>query len=250
MASRSVCWRAGTSRAPPVSSGGAVQPLQQRDGGRSRTRAAASSMARGRPSSRRQISATTGASSVGERSRPTRVRPLDEQYGSPSIGERRERCRLCASGRQVQRRHREDVLPADAERRPARHQDLQAGQRQRAGQRVWGGPDHLLEVVERPGASAARAEVPHERVGQGPPATSRSPSVWAIDGDDEARVETRGERDEVDAVLKLLDHVLGGRRQREPGLPGATRPDQGDEAAPSPAAAGPRRPRRSGRRSW
>jgi len=61
MAPRSVCWRAGRSRAPPVSSGSRrSRRASIAWGDSSRTRAAASSIASGSPSSRWQISATAG----------------------------------------------------------------------------------------------------------------------------------------------------------------------------------------------
>jgi hypothetical protein len=57
--SRRVCWRCGRSRAPPTSSGSVCSSRASNDaGGRSLTRAAASSTAKGRPSSLRAIFAT------------------------------------------------------------------------------------------------------------------------------------------------------------------------------------------------
>ena len=59
---RRVCWRAGASRGPPVSKGRRRCRRASRAGGGSRrVRAAASSMARGSPSRRRQMCATSTA---------------------------------------------------------------------------------------------------------------------------------------------------------------------------------------------
>src|SRR2546426_835573 len=61
MAERSVCCRCGRSRAPPVNScNRPARRVRMEEGERTLTRAAASSIARGRPSSRVQISVTAG----------------------------------------------------------------------------------------------------------------------------------------------------------------------------------------------
>ena len=62
MAARSVCCRCGRSREPPVNSCNRLaRRVNMEDGERTLTRAAASSIARGRPSNRAQISATAEA---------------------------------------------------------------------------------------------------------------------------------------------------------------------------------------------
>ena len=129
--SRSVCWRAGRSRAPPVSSGSRrSRRASIACGGSSRIRAAASSIASGRPSRRWQISATAGAfSSVTAKSGADRGGALDEQRDRRVLRERLDRQRLVGPrrSRQRERRHRELVLAAQVQRRPAGHQDLQVG---------------------------------------------------------------------------------------------------------------------------
>ena len=62
---RIVCWRAGRVRAPPVNSGNRCSSrFSSAWGGSILTKAAASSIAKGNPSSREQISATAGALAV------------------------------------------------------------------------------------------------------------------------------------------------------------------------------------------
>ncbi len=62
MARRSVCWRSGRSRAPPVNNRSRLSKRPRIAAGvRTFTRAAASSMASGRPSRRAQISTTAAA---------------------------------------------------------------------------------------------------------------------------------------------------------------------------------------------
>ena len=88
IASRIVCRRSGRSRPPPVSSG-SRRSNRSRSVGNDRwvTRAAASSIARGTPSSRRQMSATSGALSSGHgEGRVHRLAALREELhrgGSP-----------------------------------------------------------------------------------------------------------------------------------------------------------------------
>ena len=118
---RSVCCRSGASRAPPVSSGRRCSSRASSASGDSTlTRAAASSIASGRPSRRRQISAhaLSSAAKLGL----DRARPLDEQ---------RDRLGLRASGGTGY-----SLLAGEAQRLAARDEQLQA----RAGGEQLGEP--------------------------------------------------------------------------------------------------------------
>ena len=96
-----------------------------------RSRAAASSIASGRPSSRRQISATAGCRSEAGRDR---AGAIEEQLDRGIVAERRDR---------------DEVLARDRQRLAAGRDDPQAraGAEQRVGQRR-GGADQVLAVVE------------------------------------------------------------------------------------------------------
>ena len=133
--SRSVRWRSSASCAPPVSSGSRWSSRRRSACGVSvRTRGAASSIASGSPSSRRQISATASAfSSVSAKSGRGVAGALDE-----------ERDRL---GRR-ERRDAVGLLAAEPQGRAAGREQLQAGRLgQQARERRRRG-EHLLEVVE------------------------------------------------------------------------------------------------------
>ncbi len=133
MAPRSVRCRAGRSRAPPVSraSPRPASWARRAAGGSTPTRAAASSIARGRPSRRAQTSATSSPfRSVRAKSgRTARARATKRRTASD-----------CASAgaaprrgpRQGQRGHQEAVLPGDAQRRPAggHHPQVRTGPQQ------------------------------------------------------------------------------------------------------------------------
>ena len=81
MALRIVCCRAGKSCPPPVRSGNrGSRRASSAAGGRTLIRAAASSMANGKPSRRWQMAATAGAfSAVNAKPALTAVRPFDKQ---------------------------------------------------------------------------------------------------------------------------------------------------------------------------
>ena len=163
IAPRSVCCRSGRSRPPPVRS---VRRLSRRAriafGGRSRTRDAASSMASGRPSRRRQMATTVSAfSSVSSkwlctaRARSTKRRTASEASASSSRSGP-------ASGRELQGWDRELILAGDVERRPAGGENLdirtvgeEVGDERR---RV----DDVLEVVEHQ-EQASRPQIGAQR---------------------------------------------------------------------------------------
>ena len=112
MAARIVCNRSGRSRAPPVSSG-KRRSIRARSaaGGRSGIRAAASSIASGRPSSRWQISMIAAAfASVSAKpgcticARSMKSATASDAATSSSV------CNSSGS-RQAERGYREQVLP-------------------------------------------------------------------------------------------------------------------------------------------
>ena len=85
--SRIVCCRAGRVRAPPVSSGKrGSSRVSSAAGGSTLTRAAASSMASGKPSSRAQISATRRRSHRSRRSPASRPGPAGRRGPPPGSG--------------------------------------------------------------------------------------------------------------------------------------------------------------------
>ena len=126
IAARSVCWRAGRSRAPPVR---ICSRLSSRPsiaaGGSVLTRAAASSMASGRPSRRLQISAIARAFSLV--SAKSGLDAVARSTNSITAG-----LRASVSSDVVargvgprQRQHRHLVLAVQVQRLPARDQDLE-----------------------------------------------------------------------------------------------------------------------------
>ena len=92
MVSRIVCCRAGRSRPPPVSRGNRFSSrASSTDGGATLMRAAASSIASGRPSRRRQISATVGAFSAVRTKSSLSARAARRTGAPPPIGPRPRR---------------------------------------------------------------------------------------------------------------------------------------------------------------
>ena len=140
-------------------------------------RAAASSIASGSPSRRRQISATAAAlASVSAKLGRDRPRSFDEERHRGSRGDRRGRRRAARIG-QRQRRHRELVLDADAQRGAAggEHGQVRAGRHERGHVRRRRGD--LLDVVQdqqqRRGANGAGQH--RERVDARRPRARRAP---------------------------------------------------------------------------
>ena len=139
----SVCWRPAASARPRVSSRNRSSSSPAISAGRSAaTRAAASSIASGIPSSRRQISPTAATlDGVSEKSpRAAAARWANRDTASLPRDGRHARIR----GRQRQRPQPEDLLPAHAQRLLAGGQDAHPraaaqdvrGQRRRRGRQV------------------------------------------------------------------------------------------------------------------
>ena len=134
-----------------------------------RTRAAASSIASGIPSSERQSSAIARRSPGSPRNRGSSQRP----FGKKLDGLPRRR----AGGGNGQRRHRPDRLAGDAQRLPAGGHQPQLGRaRQQPLAQPGDGVEQVLAVVEReqqPAADAARRPACRSAGGRSPPRRRR-----------------------------------------------------------------------------
>ena len=188
-------------------------------------RAAASSIARGRPSRRTQISATAAASSSVS-SNPDARRAPARRTGGPPPRRATASAEATSSGR-VQRRHGDKPLAADPQRLPAGHEDPKARARSQQVGDPAGGVDHLLEVVEHQ-EHAPRREVRHA----GDRAVRRlpdAPTARAIDVERRIGVASpaRGRRSR-----RRRSRGRPARRppDRQPRLADAARADQGQQA--------------------
>ena len=208
MASRSVCWRAGRSRAPPVSSGSRRSSrASSAAGGSTLTRAAASSIASGRPSSRRQIAATAGGvrrASGRSRARTARARSTNSRTAADRGQLRRAAVGPRPASGSASGGTGSSCSPREAQPHPAGGQHRQP----RAGGQQLGRPaappsTHLLEVVEHQQQLRWRRRTRPSRSAERPVAGSRArPSAWAIVGGDQRRVAQRRQVDEADAVRR------------------------------------------------
>ena len=183
MASRIVCWRAGRSRLPPVSRSRRCSRRSSRAaGGRTRTQAAASSMARGKPSRRRQMAATAAALSGSGQS-----------VGALAVARSRKRATAgtCANSATDERRSLAGsgsgssgnlAFTAHAQGRSARgqHRELRAGGKQ--GGDLRSRLEDLLAVVEQEQQLLRREEREQSVSRSGCPARSRTPRVLAMVG--------------------------------------------------------------------
>ena len=216
MAPRSVRWRSGRSR-PPADSRPSRSPRRWAiaAGDRSRIRAAASSIASGRPSSRRTISATcVPFSAVSAEVGPDGHRSLDEQAHRLRL---QERFRPSVDTRrgQRQRRDRELLLAGDPQRGPARHDDRQLWRRPQQVGDDRGARDDLLEVVEHQQRGAVLEVVLHAIDGR--PLRGEQPDGRGDRRRHEVRIGHRRERHEPRAVGVPVDAVAR-ERQRQPRL--------------------------------
>ena len=241
---RRVRWRPGESVGPPVNSLRGPRPSASRDaisgGGSTRTRAAASSMARGSPSSRRQTATTSGATaSVRAKSGLRRPGPLHEQAHRPGRQGRaggaalRRRLR-----RQGQGQDRVDVLAAQAQGGPAGGQHAQAGRRPQQGghQRSHPLQDVLaaIQQQQQPGAPEGRPQGVYQRLTTLVPHAHRA----RHGGVHQARVNQRGEGGEPHAVRSGAG--CGARRlQGQAGLAHPPGAGQGQQAYARIAQPGP-----------
>ena len=147
MVARRVRWRSGASRGPPVSSGSRSSRRWSSVGGESaRTRAAASSMASGSPSRRRQISATASWLPFVER-----------EVGPHLAGSAHEQGLGVGRGKG---RDGQLLLVAQPQRRARGGDHGQVGRGREQPRDERSGLQHVLEVVDAEQQLAAR----HERL--------------------------------------------------------------------------------------
>ena len=185
-------------------------------------RAAASSMASGRPSRRRQISATAGARGVEALVRVHRRGPLDEQpdgVASPTAGS------SARQGQATDRPHDLAVMPSAL---PTRAEHPQRGTRaSRSPTRRATAVDEVLAVVDeqqRIGPAEAVDDQPAERV------------LWVLRhaehlrhrGVDQLGLGHRPQLHQPHPVRPDRE-LTGGHLHRQPALPGASHPGQGDQ---------------------
>ena len=214
MASRIVRCRAGRSRPPPVSSGSRCSSrVRSAAGGRTLTRAAASSMASGSPSSRRQMAATAAALSVRQREvRLHRRRPLDKERHRRDLRQLLERRQPVGSG-QRQGQQRKLVLAPHMERLATGGEDGQARTGCQEGGDLRRGREHPLAVVQdqqQPLWCEERARASRRSAARRPPGRRARRRPWAPPGQD----RSAGEIDEDDPVGKRL--VQPDRQPRSP----------------------------------
>ena len=174
-------------------------------------------MASGRPSSRRQSSATD-AGVLGRQGEGRRHQPgaLDEE--PDGLGPARRSGAQLVLVRQRERRHPERALARDVEA-------LAAGRQHREPGTARGAAPRRAPRTPRPRARSCRDEqerlAARERGGErsrgGRDASSCRPSADATRLRHEPRVRHRGQLDEPDAVRIALPE-LRARRQGEPGL--------------------------------
>ena len=146
---RIVRCRSGRSRTAAVSSGRLCSRRSAMPAGvRMRTFAAASSIASGSPSSRRQMSARSAAlSAVTSKPASTaRARSTNSVHGGGARGA--VEARRAVAGRGRQRRDLVHLLAADAQHDAARHEERRRRRDRVQPHQDGGGIDDLLEVVE------------------------------------------------------------------------------------------------------
>ena len=241
---RRVRWRSGRSRGPVVST--LVRSSSRASsarGGSSLTRAAASSMASGRPSSRRQISATApgvllgqaepGASACARaaKSRP-RVRPAAASRGPRAEG----------PGAQ----DREFVFAAEPEHAAAGHQHHQAGGGGEQLGHERGCVGDLLEVIQDQ-QHAPGAQIGHQVAGDPlPEVFSPSPAAIAPGTRSADGTEARSTNRTPSAKPGRAGPAAGRARRVSPNPAGPVRVMSRALATPEPP---PRLPPLHGRRS-
>ena len=171
-------------------------------------RAAASSIASGRPSSRAQMRSMCSASPAASSSRESSAR-----------ARRRNRS---ADGAAAERRDRQFVLAGDAQRGAAGHDELRARRRGQQAADLRRRVEELLEVVDHQQQRAAREQA-HQPFALGGAQLLRDL------GGDERGVGERGERDEAGAVGELRGEPVG-QLDREAGLADAAGPGEREQA--------------------
>ena len=245
---RSVRWRAGRSRGPSWSRSSLLLSLASRACGlNTRTRMAANSMARGRPSRRTHISATASAfpSSSAKSGRTAAARCANSSTGLASLDHRQA---LAPHG-QPQRRHREQPFSTQAQGFPAGGQHLQPGAARQELGHLRGRRQQVLEVVQQHKHLLA-PQVALQRLQQGVAVAADLPnSQRRADGPRHLRrlAQCRQVHEE-HPVLETACQP-GGRLQREPRLARAGGAGQRQQAGifrsaglPAPPASSSSRP--------
>ena len=205
--------RGGASRAPLESS---ARPRSRRsssaEGGRIRSRAVASSIASGRPSSLRQISWTLAALASVRSNSPQAARARSEQlnrFGSRQVFD-------AGAVRQAQRRNRKQVLANHLQRAATGSHDAQARARGEQCRNQRHCFEQVLEVVQH----EQHTLIGNIRGERGHDLGSVGIRQFKRGGDhtrDEGWVQYRGERHKDEAIGK---HIGGGAGdgQRQPRL--------------------------------
>ena len=190
------------------------------------TRDAASSIPRGRPSSRWQISATAAVSSIEQREPGLHATgPFDEQAHRFALE------RVVGPVRQVRHAERRDgilLLDRESERRPARDQHVQSGRRLEQLADPRRRVDDLLEVVEHE-QRLAIGQVAGEAVERCRPRRFHEREARRDRRDDQLRIADRVEGDEPRAILELAGHP-SRELDRQPRLARAAGTGQRDQA--------------------
>ena len=246
MASRIVRWRAGRSRAPPVSSGSrGSSRASSAAGGRTLTRAAASSMASGRPSSRVQTAATAAALSALRAKPGCHVRrPLDEEPHRRHPGQPRDRRRRVGAGNRRghrQRRHCQLLLAAQAQALPAGRQHRQPRARGEQVADQGGHRRHQMLAIVQEQQHLAGTEGGLQPLMQRLVAAFPDPQH---PGDRRQQKHRVDQRREVHPAHPVGESRRPARRRRPE--PAATCPPRRDRSA-SPAGPSPRRGERRSR---
>ena len=204
-------------------------------GGSSFDRAAASSIASGRPSRRTQISATAGAFAfVTVEVGLDGAGPFDEERDRVVLRERRGSGRCAGSGRASGGTGNS----CSAERwsgAAAGDEQLQPGAAA-SSSATCGAASSRCSKLSRTSSSRCSARMPLRLSASGTAPLSREPERLRDRRQHELGVGERRERDEEHALRELLDE-LGRGLEREPGLARAARPGQRQQAhvlAPEP----------------
>ena len=222
----SAAGRADRGRRRPAASSRRSRRARICTGDRIRMRAAASSMASGRPSRRAQISAMVAGVVGGQRERWLPAAACRTNSATAGLS----RQRLPSGGRRGQVRHRqrrhvEALLAGDAQHRAAGHQHRQRRASTRAARRAAArAARQLLEVVEHEQRARANraADVVAKRLVDRSALDAREAERLRERRPDVVGVGHRAEPDEVDAAGKLRGGI-GRDLQREPRLAAAAR---------------------------
>ena len=234
VAQRLLARRAGRARRRSAAPSRLAEPRAGSPaGGSSLTRAAASSIASGRPSSRAQISATAGAfSSVSAKSGSHRPRALDEQRAPPRTATALESAAARSGRAAPAAAPAYSCSPVDAQRRAAGRPALQAWRRRAsssADQRR--GRQRPARSCRAPAAPAGRAGGRCSRSQRRGSPGSRTPSACAIAGGHQVAGRRSAPRATKKTPSRKSSEQLGGDLQRQAGLAGAAGAGQRQQRA-------------------